>query len=225
MISLIAFLTSNFVSRYGLRILFGVLLFSSANWSYGQERIDTSVLEPEFVYEKENSFKSVFYGQPGKAALYSLIAPGGGQLYNKRWWKVPLVWAGEGYLIYNLIGSIQNFKNWDNCRLSFLDPDLPSACDPVVHNLSPMVTVTNVSDAFDRQQTAKAAKERAWLFVIAAHLIQTLEAFVDRHLINFNTEEQLTFSTNPQPELEINNFSSSSITVFSVNINLNRLAD
>jgi len=177
------------------------------------------------VYEKKNSFKSVFYGQPGKAALYSIIVPGGGQFYNKRWWKIPLVWAGEGYLIYNLANSIDNFNRWETCRLGFLDPDVTPVCDPIINSIGQEVAVSSATEAFDQQQSAKAAKERAWLFVIAAHLIQTLEAFVDRHLINFNTSEQLTLNSPYHNQMTQNDFNTAAVTVFSVNINLNRLSD
>jgi hypothetical protein len=38
----------------------------------------------------------IFAGRPGRAALYSLILPGAGQAYNKKYWQVPIVWAGVG---------------------------------------------------------------------------------------------------------------------------------
>ena len=48
----------------------------------------------------DNSFFDIFTGNPGKAAFYGLIIPGGGQIYNKKWWKLPLVYGLEGYLIF-----------------------------------------------------------------------------------------------------------------------------
>jgi hypothetical protein len=50
---------------------------------------DTSFNEADTIINK-GGFFSIFKGKPGKAALYSLIIPGGGQIYNKKWWKVPL---------------------------------------------------------------------------------------------------------------------------------------
>ena len=55
---------------------------------------DTSTLDSS--YTKRNTFKEVFSGKPGRAALYSLIVPGGGQIYNKKWWKLPITYSIEG---------------------------------------------------------------------------------------------------------------------------------
>ena len=48
---------------------------------------------------------------PVKAALYSAVLPGLGQAYNKKYWKVPIVWAGFGVFAY--------FIQWNNERYQF----------------------------------------------------------------------------------------------------------
>jgi hypothetical protein len=100
-----------------------------------------------------------------------------------------------------------------NLSRCVLDPDITPVCDPIINRLGQEVEVSSATEAFDQQQAAKTAKERAWLFVIAAHLIQTLEAFVDRHLINFNTSDQLTLISNPRSHIERGRFDSAPITV------------
>src|SRR5690606_10353363 len=44
------------------------------------------------------------FRNPMRASLYSAILPGMGQIYNKKWWKAPLVWGvlgtGTGFIIY-----------------------------------------------------------------------------------------------------------------------------
>ena len=128
--------------------------------------------------QKNSSFTSVFHGQPGKAALYSLIVPGAGQIYNKRYWKAPLIWAGEGYALYNLIDKINAFNDIDNCYKSLIEG--PAICDGL-----------SVSEAFNSRRSARSNKEFAWLIFGIAHMLNAVEAFVDRHLINFDTSEEL----------------------------------
>ena len=169
--------------------------------------------------QKKNSFTSVFYGDPGKAALYSLIVPGAGQLYNKRWWKVPLVWAGEGYLIYNLIQSLDTYQTWDTCWKSFLDDDPTFICPS---DNTPSTT----TDAFAIRQSARSQREQAWIFLSIGHLINVFEAFIDRHLINFDVSENLTLkiqstSSRYKSLCDIPVIRVPQIEIFTINIPLN----
>ena len=148
---------------------------------------------------KKSSFTSVFHGQPGRAALYSLIIPGAGQLYNRRYWKAPLIWAGEGYALYNLIDKLNAFNDIDACYQSLIDG--PAVCDGL-----------SISEAFNARQSARSNKEFAWLIFGIAHLLNAVEAFVDRHLINFDTSEQLSlqhpvYHVDPMPSITLLRFS------------------
>ena len=52
---------------------------------------------------KRNTFLTIFEGNPGRAALYSLVIPGAGQAYNKKWFKIPLaltIDGAAGYWVY-----------------------------------------------------------------------------------------------------------------------------
>ena len=135
---------------------------------------------------KKNSFTSIFYGQPGKAALYSLILPSAGQIYNKRYWKVPFILAIEGGAIWYLDNRISAFQNRDRCWQSFLvnsaEPD--AICGTL--------GLSDINSAFNSRQSARSQKDLAWVFMGLAHLFNVIEAFVDRHLINFDTSEDLT---------------------------------
>jgi len=163
--------------------------------------------------KKTNSFTSIFYGQPGKAALYSLILPGAGQVYNKRIWKVPIIYAGEGFAAYNLIQNLRSFRRNDRCWKSLVaDINAPHAdCG----------TTTTVSDAFSRRQSARANKETAWIIMSGAHLLNVVEAFVDRHLINFDTSEDISYHNMPSPDIVPSSFNLSPVNVITFRISLN----
>lgn len=138
----------------------------------------------------KTKFFTIFKGNPGRAALYSLVLPGAGQLYNKRWWKLPLVYALEGATIYYYLDSRSIFNRWDNCYQQFVVNEETFVLTPYTNC---GVNVTTRNDAFVIRNKARSQKERAFLFMIGAHLFQTLEAFIDRHLIDFDVDEDLTF--------------------------------
>ena len=57
------------------------------------------------------------------------------------------------------------------------------------------------NEAFSRRDAARSSKEAAWVILGAVHLLQLVEAFVDRHLINFDTTEDLSLHNRPENQL------------------------
>ena len=111
----------------------------------GQSARDTSQSK-----SRKNSFANVFQGEPGKAALYSFVLPGAGQLYNKRWWKAPLVWAGEGFAVYNLINNINSAKDKEACYVAYVETDQAGVtCG---------ASITSQSKAYTSRQSARSNK-------------------------------------------------------------------
>jgi len=143
----------------------------------------------------KTNFFTIFKGNPGRAALYSLVLPGAGQLYNKRWWKLPLVFALEGTTIYYYLDSRSIYNRWNNCYGRFVaDNRISILQEPAIETYpSCGRNIETRSDAFRIRNNARSQKERAFLFMLGAHLFQTLEAFIDRHLIDFDVDEDLTF--------------------------------
>lgn len=188
-------------------------------WTFGHAQSTPPKIGNDSATTKTNkpkgSFANVFQGQPGKAALYSLIVPGGGQIYNKRYWKLPLVWAGEGFAIYNLIQQRNIYNDLNNCNIALINGETdPPICGGV----------NNQSTAFSRAQAARSNKELSYLFVGLAHLLNVLDAFIDRHLINFDTTDDLSLRLFQNTQ-NVNNqhFTSTSVKLFQVNISLNNL--
>ncbi|MBK8699994.1 MAG: hypothetical protein IPN29_10880 [Saprospiraceae bacterium] len=142
---------------------------------------------------KRNTFKTIFRGNPGKAALYSLLIPAGGQVYNRKWWKVPLALGVDGYFTWNLIQQNRNFNKYDqivnnyNLPTPIPDPEVPEA------------------SARNFRSQARTNKEYALVYLIVGHLVTVFDAYVDRHLLDFDISDDLsTFYYKPtQPYIQI----------------------
>lgn len=131
----------------------------------------------------DNTFFDIFTGNPGKAAFYGLIIPGGGQIYNRKWWKLPLVYGLEGYLIYSIVSNTSAYNGYQTAYLSNLN-DIPLEYEGT----------TDVGILKTRRDKYRKAREYAWVFFIGGHLITIFEAFIDRHLIEFDVSDDLTFT-------------------------------
>jgi Family of unknown function (DUF5683) len=136
---------------------------------------DTSSIQPPTV--NSNGFFSLFKGKPGRAALYSLLIPGGGQVYNKKWWKVPLAIGIDVSLLYILIDNNKNYKNAQSIYLEALTQK------PQPSNLS---RLKSSRDYFRKW------KEYAWLWLFLGKVATAADAYVDRHLMTFNINDDIS---------------------------------
>jgi len=203
-----------------MRIYISIILLFNLFLTSSIEAQDQS-LDTEDAKEakKGTGVGSIFYGQPGKAALYSLMVPGGGQYYNRRYWKIPIVWGIEGFAIYNLVDKINASRDATSCwkgTLGVDDGDITICPDSVTSSSSLQNT------AFEERQSARTGKDVAWILMGTAHLFNIVEAFVDRHLINFDTTEDLSFHNRPNPNIAGKSILISDITLLRVTISLNR---
>lgn len=157
--------------------------------AFGQDTQDPNARRAS---SDEYGLFDTFSGNPGKAALYSLIFPGAGQFYNKRYWKVPIALAAEGAAIYLLADNIKTFRKWDDeWKFQLLNgtnnPDVTNVYDP---------------DAIKRiRDDARQRKDYSWVGLVGVHLLITAEAFIDRHLIEFDVSEDLSMHVLPLPHI------------------------
>jgi len=149
--------------------------------------VDTTTVQDTIVKEDPYGMFSMFKGNPGKAALYSLVLPSAGQIYNKRYWKVPVVIGAEAAAIYFLIQRTSTYNKWDTCWKSLADGN---ECDGFT--VSQIQTVKGIRD------DARSNKDNQWLIFLGVHLIVTADAFIDRHLIEFDVSDDLSIKLSDQ---------------------------
>lgn len=141
-----------------------------------EELLNESVKEDSIV-----GFFSLFKGEPGKAALYSLIVPGGGQIYNRRWWKVPLAIGADATAISIAIYWNRQYNNYSDAYIRFLAGE--------INNVG---GVTNISTMQTNRDRLRQYRDYSWFAVGIVHIVTVVEAFVDRHLLEFDMNEDLT---------------------------------
>lgn len=123
---------------------------------------------------------------PRKALLYAAVFPGLGQIYNKKYWKVPLVYGGFA-MITTIAAAYQQLHDkykaelFDNLRTG-------AATSPSGYNTQ---ALRDVVDAYRRQ--------RDYFIIIGAfwYLLQMVDAHVDAHLKEFDLNPQLKLSLTP----------------------------
>lgn len=133
---------------------------------------------------------------PSRAAFYSAVLPGLGQAYNKKYWKVPIVYGalGAGVYAYTFYNSeYQTFRDvFKRRKAGFFD-------DQFIANIPPG------DDRLERLQNAKQSeRDLALLVTIIIYALNVIDANVDAHLKQFNIDDDLSWDMNLQPYLEAN---------------------
>ena len=121
--------------------------------------------------------------RPAKAAFYSAVLPGLGQAYNKRYWKIPVVYVGMGALIHTYD---QNHKNYLRYRNAY-KRRIAGYNDDEFQNL-----ITSTDRLIDGQDFYKRNTDRSMLFILGFYFLNILDANIDAHLKQYNVNSDLT---------------------------------
>jgi uncharacterized protein DUF5683 len=127
------------------------------------------------------------YPNPNKALYAALVIPGGGQIYNKRWWKVPLAAAGYVAMIAAIGSNTKNYKRLSNAYIAELN-GLPHEFDNTRLDAGDL---KRIRDGYDKN------KQLSYIGLFGVHLLVTAEAFVDSHLRSFDVSDDLSFKIKP----------------------------
>ncbi|MCX2680710.1 DUF5683 domain-containing protein [Galbibacter sp. EGI 63066] len=138
---------------------------------------------------------------PAKAAFYSAILPGLGQVYNKSYWKVPLVYGAIGTGVYFYINNTDQYNRYRDAykrRLAgFQDDEFYDINGDGIIPGTPDVSDDALRDA---QEFYQRNRDLSLLITIGLYALNIIDANVDAHLKQFNVNEQLSF----KPYLEQN---------------------
>jgi hypothetical protein len=125
---------------------------------------------------------------PSKAAFYSAILPGLGQIYNKKYWKAPVVWGAMGTSIYFYL---DNNKEYDRYRTAFKLRE--AGLKDEFTNVDGSLLISR-NGLISAQKTLKSNRDLSLLTTIVFYVLQIVEASVNAHLLQFNTNDNLSFS-------------------------------
>ncbi|MFT6410536.1 MAG: hypothetical protein ACJAQ5_001449 [Flavobacteriales bacterium] len=122
-----------------------------------------------------------------KATVFSALLPGAGQAYNKKYWKMPIVYGGIGACIYFIGWNTREYKFFRSGLIAELDGD-PSTINNTGFSSGAL------SEGMEQHRTWL---DISWMSLAGVYLLQILDANVDAHLFNFDVGEDLTINFHP----------------------------
>ena len=181
--------------------------------------------EPESIVVKTDSIppaqdlnKKIFIPNPTKATWLAVVFPGGGQIYNRKYWKLPIIYGGFAGCAYALSWNGKMYKDYSQAYLDIMDsnPNTKSYEDLLPPNAR-----------YNEEQLKNTIKKRKDMFrryrdlsifaFIGVYLISIIDAYVDAELSNFDITPDLSMKVEPTV-INNNQFQSTSLKDRSVGL-------
>lgn len=148
---------------------------------------------------------------PHKASFYAAILPGLGQIYNKKYWKLPILYGGiaaTGYAIhfnskyYNIYKTAyRDYILQDPGNTSYLELLKTKSGGTIVSVESIMPGGSNAawfeSVLQDKKEYYKRYRDLSYIIMVGVYVIQIVDAAVDAHFYNFDISDDLSMRVSP----------------------------
>lgn len=125
---------------------------------------------------------------PTLASLMSAVVPGAGQVYNKKIWKVPVLYAGIGALVYFEIDNNKQYKKYREAYIYKIDND-QSTIDPY-----PDFSSSDVENEMNRW---RRYRDMNVIFLSVVYVLNIIDASVDANFFDYDISNNLSLKLNP----------------------------
>lgn len=172
-------------NRLLILLLMSIILSCNAVAQEGMTRQATSVQE-------QDATSAIKKHNPKKATIYSAVLPGLGQAYNKKYWKIPIVYAGIGTIYYI---ADMNGDSYRDYRDAFdYKAGLKTNVDKETIELANRYSSENLISIRDYY---RRNMELSWIIMAIWYGVNIIDACVDAHFFEYDIGDDLTLKVEP----------------------------
>ena len=143
---------------------------------------------------------STFVPNPAKATWSALVFPGGGQIYNHKYWKLPIVYGGFLGCAYALNWNNQMYSDYSQAYLDIMDDDPGTASyeDMLPPRYNVEANKEYLTRVFkNRKDNYRRQRDLSIFCFIGVYLLSVVDAYVDAELSNFDISNDLSVQVRP----------------------------
>jgi hypothetical protein len=169
--------------------------------------------------EKIAPIENYWHPEPSRALWYSVLCPGLGQIYNRSYWKVPVIYGGGAVLGYLISWQGRMYNDYSNAYYDIMDND------PNTKSYETLFKNINGTEEW-KKNTLKKKRDNyrrnrdLCIFGIAlVYVLNVVDAYVDAQLYDFSVTDDLSLHVTPvfnNPYLNEDKYGINDPTVFGV---------
>lgn len=192
-----------------------VIVATSATW-HETSRND-SVISAESILSHEDSLRLVastdsvakkarrdwatWRPNPKRALWLALVLPGAGQIYNRKYWKIPIVYGGFVGCIYAMQWNNQMYRDYSQAYLDIMDDDPNTQSYNQFLHLGNKIDDTNI-ERYKKLFKSRKDRYRRWrdmsfFVLVGVYALSVIDAYVDASLSEFDISKNLSLSVEP----------------------------
>lgn len=164
--------------------------------------IDTTTLtlKVDSAQQEMPQPKKRFIPNPNRAVWLALVFPGGGQIYNRKYWKLPIVYGGFVGCTYALNWNNKMYKDYSQAYMDIMDddPNTKSYEDFLPLNSSIEGQEQRYKELFKkRKDTFRRQRDLSIFCFIGVYLLSVIDAYVDAELSDFDISKDIGLKIEP----------------------------
>ncbi|HET6244379.1 MAG: hypothetical protein H0V01_05600 [Bacteroidetes bacterium] len=140
------------------------------------------------LINQKKSADTLAVHSPKRAALMSAVLPGFGQIYNKKYWKLPIIYGGLIGLGYGVNSTQQLYKEY---RMEYINRVLDKPPVNALNNNYSLQDLAIIRDDY------RKTRDMLIIGTVGLYLLQIIDATVDAHLFTFDVSDDLSFDLRP----------------------------
>ena len=162
---------------------------------------------------KKEINQKIWVPNPTKATWLALVIPGGGQIYNRKYWKLPIFYGGFAGCAYALTWNSKMYKDYSTAYKDAMNGNMQSSS--ITDLLPPgyKISETQLKELLrKRKDTYRRYRDLSIFAFIGVYLLSVIDAYVDAELSNFDITPDLSMKVEPAViDNRINNSSNRSV--------------
>lgn len=147
---------------------------------------------------KKEINQKIWVPNPTKATWLALVIPGGGQIYNRKYWKLPIIYGGFAGCAYALTWNGKMYKDYSQAYKDAMNGNMQSSS--ITDLLPPGYTISEsqLKELLrKRKDTYRRYRDLSIFAFIGVYLISVIDAYVDAELSNFDITPDLSMRVEP----------------------------